>query len=234
MKTVFSLYAIVLLLASTGVAQNGFESDKPDRIWITPLPSPTGTWVDPTDGTMENGLSFISEPWPSYQGGAINYINLYDPAYGLDPTKEYRIINVQYCIKDKKPAATGYVIRVIIQGWDGSAPTETNLYEQILDSSSWTSPDVYTWTESAPITNPSVILPAEFAIGWHTVWPFLTRFWLGLDTDADAVNWYYYQGDWVPLGSSGYGGAFGCRFEVEELTSSLENTTFGAIKAAFN
>jgi hypothetical protein len=142
-------------------------------------------------------------------------------------------VNVQYCIKDKNSSASGYVIRVIIQEWVGNAPNETNLYEQILNATAWSSPGVYTWTESAPITNPDVVLPAEFAIGWHTYWPYLTRFWLGLDTDAGNLNWYYYQGNWVPLGSMGYGGAFGIRFEVEEVPSNLESTTFGAIKAAF-
>ena len=232
MKERFYFIVIVLLLTSTGIAENGIQSDESESIWITPAP-PKGTWVDPTDGTMENGLSFLYEPWPSYSGSAINYIDLYDAAYGLDPAKEYRIVNVQYCIKDKNTSSSGYIIRIIIQEWAGSAPTETNLYEQILDASAWSSPGVYTWTESAPITDPNVVLPAEFAIGWHAQWPFLTRFWLGLDTDAGNLNWYYYMGDWVALGSMGYGGAFGCRFEVEEVPSNLESTTFGAIKAAF-
>ncbi|MEN8208064.1 MAG: hypothetical protein ABFR50_02320 [Candidatus Fermentibacteria bacterium] len=230
MNTKLLMIICTLALFSMTMAFNGVQVDEPERIWITPLPSTTGMWVDPTDGTMENGLSYIYEPWPSLQGSSVNYINLYDPAYGLDPEKEYRIVNIQYCIKDKKPAAMNYTIRIIIQGWEGNAPTDTNLYEEILDTDSWSSPDVYTWTESAPITNPNVVLPGEFAIGWHAEWPYLTRFWLGVDTDSPGINWYYYMGNWV---SAGYPGAYGCRLEVEEVSTGLESTTFGTIKRSF-
>jgi hypothetical protein len=233
MKMMFLVMCIALGV-STSFANEGIEADDPVGSVAAPV-SLRGIWVNPTDDTMENGLSVLAHPWPDYQGSMITYINLHDPAHGLDPSKDYQITNIQFCIKHKDD--NYYNVdesRIIIQEWGGDAPTETNLYEQLFDTDGWGYPEDYTWTDPVPITEPYPVLPSEFAIGWHIYWPVggaFANWWLGLDEDAPIGNWYYYQGEWRHM--TPYDGAFGVRFEVEEVnTANVDGDISSVLHAA--
>lgn len=231
---IISILSLCTLTVMPAFAEDGIMADEPGTSITLPF-TLTGVWVNPTDNSMENGLSVLSEPWPSYSGSLITYIDLYDPAYGLDSTKSYRMTNIAFCIKDKGNYNGVESSRVIIQEWFNGWPTETNLFNEEFDTSGWGFPPDYAWTDPMAITDTSFVLPAEFAIGWHIHWPTSGAFadyWFGLDEDAPTGNFYYYNDQWLHM--SPYDGAFGIMFEVEEYGSSnLESASFGEIKAIF-
>ncbi|MEN8207930.1 MAG: hypothetical protein ABFR50_01640 [Candidatus Fermentibacteria bacterium] len=235
MKRISVLSVLLFALAvSTGFSEEEIMADESGTSVALPS-SLDGIWVNPTDNTMENGLAVLSAPWPNYSGSLITYINLYDPAYGLDPNTSYRLTSVEFCIKDRGNQYGVESSRVIIQEWFEGAPTETNLFNEEFDASNWGYPPDYSWTDPISIIDSTVVLPAEFAIGWHILWPSAGAFadyYLGLDTDAPQGNYYFYNGQWCSM--TPYDGAFGVRFEVEVYgSSSLQSATFAEIKALF-
>jgi len=235
--------------ASTVDANDGVIADGTAGVTVAD-PAIRGIWVDPTDGSMENGLSISpsgTEPWPSTVGSFVNYIDLDDPAYGLDPTTDYRVTNIELCIRDRDNDWWDhpFELHVIILEWGGGVPSDESIYAQLGDDTTgWSQPGQEYYWVTIEITDPDVHLPREFAIGMHPYWTVPAPFYLGLDQNSPPhlgwLNYNYGGAGWVPVGYVGYPGTWGVRFEVEELDATgielpgpLLDTSFSKIKSNY-
>jgi len=244
MRNLLIVVAVLALVGAT-FAEN-FASTSDGSVSYPTVKAP-GTWINLTDGTVENG--FIWQyggviAWPDFSGSFAVQFAASDASGFTYPVEA---INMALTLSKVSDQGTDSSITLFIIDYTGSIPDETTIfYSQNIPVTTFGT--IPTWPSFLRYVLPfaaPVALDGDFVVGFHPEWAGgYSKFFICQDTSAAP----YYTRDWTFIATGiGYpagwqrtgvvwGGSNNQYIEVElnDTVTTVESTSLGDIKNLFN